>query len=327
LKDEASVKGLTPQSTGTEILEVPTLPKVIAELVQPAPEVQVTVMDDIAPSSEVIGTAPGLSPTSEDEFHLAEEGNASTTDASGSRPAIPALDVSNSASESTTLYSEPSRSSTSRVDLLKVDSPRSEPFRPDTPRAFDRSMAKLFAKTKDAKVVYTDDDLNRIATYLKSVGRPTWSVVPRLYTVLRLIDQLDMLDTFVEQGITDIFFPFTLASLPNTLSPTARARFVDTQNAVLSKSFLFEKDSDRKHTNFRQDEPLPFEIVAILGSGAHGQVHKVMSTLSNRVYARKQFRRRGSVSKDAIKSFLIELQVLKRVQHYHCIELVSFITH
>jgi serine/threonine protein kinase len=63
-------------------------------------------------------------------------------------------------------------------------------------------------------------------------------------------------------------------------------------------------------------------IIAKLGSGAHGQVDKVMSTVSHREYARKQFRRQRGTSKDAIKSFLIELQVLKRVHHHHCIELV-----
>jgi hypothetical protein len=48
-----------------------------------------------------------------------------------------------------------------------------------------------------------------------------------------------------------------------------------------------------------------------------------MSVVSHREFARKLFRRQRGVEKDAVKSFLVELQILKRVQHYHCVELVS----
>jgi serine/threonine protein kinase len=126
----------------------------------------------------------------------------------------------------------------------------------------------------------------------------------------------------LRSGITDIWFPFTQKSLPNTLSPTDRARFLEHQNVVLSKALVFEKNAARKHAHFAQDEPLPFHVVAKLGAGAHAHVDKVLSTVSHREYARKLFRRHRAVDKDAIKSFLVELQVLKRVQHYHCVELV-----
>jgi serine/threonine protein kinase len=123
-------------------------------------------------------------------------------------------------------------------------------------------------------------------------------------------------------GITDIWFPFSQASLPTMLSPSAQGKFLTRQAVVLSKSLLFEKNADRKHAYFAQGEPLPFQVVAKLGSGAHAHVDKVISTVSHREYARKLFRRQRGVSKDAVKSFLIELQVLKRVQHIHCVELV-----
>jgi hypothetical protein len=86
---------------------------------------------------------------------------------------------------------------------------------------------------------------------------------------------------------------------------------------------VFEKNADRKHVHFAQDEPLPFDVIAKLGAGAHAHVDKVVSTVSHREFARKLFWRHRGVDKDAIKSFLVELQVLKRVQHYHCVELVS----
>lgn len=198
-----------------------------------------------------------------------------------------------------------------------MDSPRSE-----TPHSTESGIHNLFSRPKTQELLYTDTELSTLSTYLKNNGRGSWSAVPRLYTVLRLIDQLDMLDHFIELGITDIWLPFAQSSLPSVLTPTAQGQFIKHQTAVLSKSLLFEKDSNRKHAHFGPDEPVPFQIVGKLGAGLHGQVDKVISVVSSRDYARKRFRRRGGMSKDAIKSFLIELQVLKKVQHHHCVELV-----
>jgi heat shock 70kDa protein 1/2/6/8 len=193
----------------------------------------------------------------------------------------------------------------------------------DMPRSSEERMSELFSESNgEGRSAYTDAEFIQISTYLRNTGRPSWSNVPRLYTVLRLIGQLPMLDAMVDQGITDIWFPFTPTSLPDDFSPSARAGFLKSQSAVLSKALRFEGGSDRKHTHFAQGEPLPFEVIGRLGFGAHGYVDKVVSTVSHREYARKLFRRTRGVSKDEIKSFLIELQVLKRVSHIHCVELV-----
>jgi hypothetical protein len=193
-----------------------------------------------------------------------------------------------------------------------------------TPHTAESGISDLFSRPIGKHAVYTDSEFTQLSTYLENTGQSSWSTVPRLYTVLRLLNQLDTLETFIEQGITDIWFPFTQTSLPSTLSPTIKASFIEHQRVVLSKSLLFETSSQRKHAHFASGEPLPFQVVAKLGFGAHGQVDKVMSTISHREYARKQFRRQRGTTKDAIKSFLVELQVLKRVQHHHCIELVRF---
>jgi serine/threonine protein kinase len=123
-------------------------------------------------------------------------------------------------------------------------------------------------------------------------------------------------------GITDILLPFTYHSLPMSLSPSSRARILERQGVVLSKSLMFEKSMDQRHGHFSASEPLPFQVIAKLGSGIHGQVDKVVSTTSLREFARKSFRRQRGTSKDAVRSFLVELQVLKRIRHHHCVELV-----
>ncbi|KAI9855853.1 MAG: hypothetical protein M1813_009372 [Trichoglossum hirsutum] len=172
---------------------------------------------------------------------------------------------------------------------------------------------------------YSDKEIRQISDLLRVAGRQSWSTVPRVYIVLRLINQLELLDMFVDQGITDIWLPFTERSLPDTLAPSVQAKFLECQSVVLTKALDLEKENEPKHTHFHEGELLPFEVKAYLGSGGYGTVDKVISLLSHREYARKSFRRGRNFSraKEDIKSFLAEIKVLKRIQHIHCVELVS----
>ncbi|KAH7073443.1 Hsp70 protein-domain-containing protein [Paraphoma chrysanthemicola] len=170
--------------------------------------------------------------------------------------------------------------------------------------------------------LYKDEDFTQISTFLRNCGHPDWSRVPRIYTVLHLTGQVEAVADFLKHGMTDIWLPFTHNSLPSTISPTARAQFLQYQDRVLSKSLLFEKSPNEKHTHFAISEPLPFQVIGKLGAGAHSYVDKVVSQVSHREFARKLFRRHRGIAKDAITSFLNELEVLKRVQHRHCVELM-----
>ncbi|KAI9766121.1 MAG: hypothetical protein M1839_005028 [Geoglossum umbratile] len=175
---------------------------------------------------------------------------------------------------------------------------------------------------------YTDTDLQQISSLLQIADRRSWSRVPRTYTVLRMIGQLYLLDSLIDQGITDIGFPFTAASLPAALSPAARGEFLDCQSAVLTKSLDFEKGERRRHFHFGRGEPIPYEVRAKLGSGGYGEVEKVVSLISHCEFARKKFRRGRSSEKSQkeIKSFLSELQILRRIKHIHCVEMIGSYT-
>ncbi|KAM7187581.1 Hsp70 domain containing protein [Rhypophila sp. PSN 637] len=170
---------------------------------------------------------------------------------------------------------------------------------------------------------FSDSEFERISTFLRNNTElpAAWSNVPRLYTVLRLIDQLDVMEAFLLQGMTDIWFPFTNSTLPSVLPPSLQSKFLEAQPVVLSKGFKLEKGTDRKHALFSADEPLPFQAIGRLGRGAHGSVDKVMSTISHREYARKLFKKRKGLRQEDIRTFKTELEVLKRVQHWHCVEL------
>jgi len=172
---------------------------------------------------------------------------------------------------------------------------------------------------------YSDKDLQEIALLLGNMGRQQWSSVPRIYTVLRRIGQLQLLDEFIELGITDVWFPFTPKSLPEKLSPSAHSSFIEAQHLVLTTALELETGKERRHAHFGKDDPIPFEVIARLGGGGYGNVDKVVSLISHREYARKTFRRNRvfSRAREDIKGFKTELQILKRISHIHCVELVS----
>jgi len=175
----------------------------------------------------------------------------------------------------------------------------------------------------DAPRIYSDSDLQNISKLLKSGGRYSWSEAPRIYTVLRIIGELQAIEIFLDQGIADIWFPFSLASLPKALGSTVQGNFLDAQRVVLTKGLDFEKDENRKHAHFGRGDALPFKVENELGTGNFSQVHKITSLISKRAYARKQFRRgTGPRSEADIKNFKNELQILKKIHHHHCVELV-----
>ncbi|KAH7121370.1 Hsp70 protein-domain-containing protein [Dactylonectria macrodidyma] len=197
--------------------------------------------------------------------------------------------------------------------------------RPRTQRAPDtETLESLFSRPFEAsREPFTDSQFDRISTFLRNGDNAAWGSVPRLYTVLRFIGQLDAMDSFMANGITDIWFPFTNSTLPSALQPSLQFNFLSVQRVVLSKGFKFEKDTERKHALFSQDEPLPFQVVGRLGRGAHGSVDKVMSIISHREYARKIFKKSRGLKRQDIKTFITELNVLKRVDHRHCVELLG----
>lgn len=194
------------------------------------------------------------------------------------------------------------------------------------PAASERMESKLsesFTPCRMPPAAYTDPELQRISELLKNMGRPAWASIPRIYTVLRTIGQLEHLDVFIQQGITDIWFPFSTDSLPGQLSPSMCRKFLDHQSIVLTKWVNLEKGLDLRHAHFGENETLPFEVVCSLGKGGFGSVDKVISLLSYREFARKKFRRKGLRSRTDVASFKTELMVLKRLRHKHCVELVS----
>jgi len=174
-----------------------------------------------------------------------------------------------------------------------------------------------FFDTVQIQHMFTDSEFQQISSWLKLTGTPTWSQVPRLYSVLPLIDQLHVLNDFINSHITDEWFPFERGNIPNVLGSSMQTKFLDTQCKVITKGLDLEKRG--VHASFDKSGELPFMVQEKLGEGAHGKVHKITSSITGRSYARKEF---GRLRDRNVRSFINELQILKTLNHCHCVELV-----
>lgn len=175
-----------------------------------------------------------------------------------------------------------------------------------------------------ASTAYPDDVFDKVAKYLIQAGKQQWSLRPRTYIVLRLINRLDSMPAFILDGLLDIAFPYTYNRLPASLSPGTRNAFLEQQSVVLSKAGDLEIEHGR-HRHFPSTAESNFVVVKQLGSGYFGVVDHVRSKLSLEEYARKRTVRARTFSKDkkALKVFENELSNLKRLSHRHLVKYVG----
>ena len=115
----------------------------------------------------------------------------------------------------------------------------------------ERSLEHLLSPyQQDApgqRVRLSESDVKQISSLLQYLDKPSWARVPRLYVVLRLVKHVHIIDSFIAQGISDIWFPFSLKTLPESLrSASARYDFIELQDVVLTKAFDLERE-DGKH--------------------------------------------------------------------------------
>ncbi|USP79752.1 hypothetical protein yc1106_07026 [Curvularia clavata] len=195
--------------------------------------------------------------------------------------------------------------------------------------AVQSRLSDFFADNNQRQTAYTDSEIQRVSILLSQLNLQ-WSKVPRTYIVLRTIGCLDLLNTFVDLGYSDHWFPITERSLPLSLRPSKRSQFVAAQNLIMTKSMGLEKG---QHCFFRKGEPLPLEMKEMLGTGSHRkedrQVNRVLSLISFQEYALKQVKRAtgfGGRGTESVKQFITEIQILKRIKHEHVVEFIGSYT-
>ena len=222
----------------------------------------------------------------------------------------------------------------SKVLLQKVLRAKTPPVPTETLTGVaSRRLGDFFTNDNQKQRTYTDSDIQHISLLLNQVSLP-WSKVPRTYIVLRSIGCLELLDIFIDLGVSDLWFPFTEQGLPSCVLPSKRSQFVAAQNLVMTKSVDLEKGDRGQHCYFRKHEPLPLEMKGRLGAGGFGQVDQVVSTVSYREYALKRVLRSAVFSgardsrrrAECVRQFAAEMKVLKRVKHRHVVEFVGSYT-
>lgn len=126
-------------------------------------------------------------------------------------------------------------------------------------KAFEEHAEKLVLQMREeyriknrCSEVYSE----RMSDLLKGVAKVDWAKRPRTYIVLRMIGRVDAMDSFVEQDLRDIHFPYTQKRLPGSLTDMSdRLRFVDAQSLVLTPAKYIEDIEDGRHVHFRKIPP------------------------------------------------------------------------
>src|SRR5438270_8426391 len=79
-----------------------------------------------------------------------------------------------------------------------------------SPAQLEEELGRFFEplRKKPLKKL-SDEDIHKISHLLGAVNE-SWGNFPRLYIVLRVIDCVGDLDLFIEKGMTDLWFPFTV---------------------------------------------------------------------------------------------------------------------
>jgi hypothetical protein len=116
-------------------------------------------------------------------------------------------------------------------------------------------VGRLMAQIQDeyrAKLECEAANFDCLTRLLKEMGRVSWALRPRTYAVLWMINRLDAMESFVEQDLLDISFPYAERTLPSSLTGMSdRLLFIEMQGHVLSAAKDIENMENQRHLNFR----------------------------------------------------------------------------
>lgn len=187
-------------------------------------------------------------------------------------------------------------------------------------------LSSFFPDEQSSRDPYTDSEISEISLLLKRSHR-RWSKVPRTYTVLRAIGCLDSIDELIDAGFSDYQFPVTLRTMWDRLSGRIPAKLIEDQGLILTRrnDLDLERGESGQHCYFKEGERLPLESTAT-ALGANGMfVDKVISSISNREYARKRLARDG-VYWPRVQGIITEIRVLKHLKHHHIVRFIGSYT-
>jgi hypothetical protein len=201
-----------------------------------------------------------------------------------------------------------------------------------TPEEFEAAIVAVIPQLQqqpNGQSSLIDKDFDEITRLLQAFGKNEWSLRPRIYAVLRMINSVSSIGAFVAEGLLDISIPFTNRTLPTSFSNhAARTRFLELQDVVFNEAVVDVERQGSRHRHFSRDGDLYFPPLRELGRGGSATVQLVRSKHSLQEYARKRLARGRTFQRDkkAIANFERELGIYKRLSHSHLIQYVGSYT-
>lgn len=223
-----------------------------------------------------------------------------------------------------------------RKSLPSVEASQSKGSHVKLPRTTNLSQAQLELEIQmimpltsgNLDIQLSEADFDRIAETLLQANREEWSYRPRTYALLRMISGTDLMDDFVKNDCLDIALPYARSNLPKSLSPEQRDRFLEKQRSVMTETSSIEGGLKAKHANFADSADNHLEVLGKLGEGGSGEVDRIRSKLSRKIYVRKRLKRQETFEQnaEALKLFKREVDHLKKLKHRHLVRYIGSYT-
>jgi Protein kinase domain len=181
---------------------------------------------------------------------------------------------------------------------------------------------------------FKDIDFVHISEQLEKQGKTAWSRIPRIFTWLYLINQLDSMEKFCD--LTDADLPLRREALiqriPSVCEPET---FIKMQKILLPDIFELETP-EGPHLQIEGLSEQYFRTQEVLGQGKSGFVVQVESRLSLKQYALKRHQLSSlerdtadmslSGSRRNMSDLYNEISILKRLSHRHLVQFVGSFT-
>lgn len=148
--------------------------------------------------------------------------------------------------------------------------------------------------------------------------------------ILSRIDRSDSLPTFLEHGISDVWFPFPKHTLRHCLKDNnSEKKFLDVQTELVRQHWPNHTDKPVPHLIFDDGDEI-VKSARILGEGGFAIVEEVtlptkpLSTVCvrKRISRPRQFR----AQKPIMEAFVREIKIMSLVAHHHCVQFLGSYT-
>lgn len=121
-----------------------------------------------------------------------------------------------------------------------------------TDQELEQDMQKVLPRVQgvDKPMDLSDATFDSVSNLLRQAGREEWSLRPRTFVVLWIINAPELIEEFIRAEAWDIALPYAFNSLPKGFSASQRRQFLEKQEAVLTKAAKIEEGSESAHASF-----------------------------------------------------------------------------